>query len=170
MRKRLVNLSRAIAGFEAGLLIALILFIALILLAGTAMRGLGRPLIRSDEAATLAMVWVAFIGASLAIRERRHMVIGLLPDMLGAAGRGRVNRVATLLTALFLLALSAMLWNWFDLPGLIATGSGEALARESFNFVYTEPTQTLGLPKFWFWLVMPFSTICALLHLAAGWE
>ena len=93
-----------------------------------------------------------------------------MPDQLGPRGRLWVARAASGLTATFLIAFALMLWGWFDLSGLIRTGGAGALAREKFNYVYTEPTQTLGLPKFLFWLVMPFSTLCALLHLAAGWK
>lgn len=164
------RISRRIARIESALAVLLMLLIALLLLGGTIARSLGRPLIRSDEAAVLLMVWIAFIGASLGIREGSHMAIGLLPDRLGEAGRIRVRRAAMLLTGLFLVAFAVMLWRWFDLPGLIRAGGGQALARETFNYIYTEPTQTLGLPKFLFWLVMPFSTACALLHLAAGWK
>lgn len=164
------NLSRIVARLEAGVAVALVMAIALLLFTGTVARAMGSPMIRSDEAAVLAMVWVAFIGASLGVRERTHMAIALLPDRLSASGRRWVARAAAVLTAIFLLSLGAMLWAWFDLPGLLRTGGAEGLARETFNYIYTEPTQTLGVPKFWFWLVMPFSTACALLHLAAGWE
>lgn len=170
LQAHLQNLSRRIARLESTLAILLMLVMTGLLLAGTIARGAGAPLIRSDEAAVLAMVWVAFIGASLGMREGSHMAIRLLPDRLGRTGELWVGRAATILSAVFLIAFAAMLWRWFDLPGLVRTGGATALARETFNHVYTEPTQTLGLPKYLFWLIMPFSTACALIHLAAGWK
>lgn len=170
MQRYLQIFSDRVARVESALAILLMLLIVALLLAGTVARAVGHPLIRSDETAVLAMVWIAFIGASLGIREGTHMAIGLLPDMLGPRGRIRVGRAASLLIAAFLLTFALMLWGWFDLPGLIRAGSAAELARASFNYVYTEPTQTLDAPKYLFWLVMPFSTLCALLHLAAGWK
>ncbi len=170
MQPILQALSRRVARLESMLAILLMLLMVVLLLSGTVARAAGHPLIRSDEAAMLTMVWTAFIGASLGVREGSHMAIRLLPDQLGAQAALWVTRAGAALTAIFLIAFALMLWNWFDLPGLIATGGATALARETFNFIYSEPTQTLGLPKFLFWLVMPFSTLAALLHLAAGWK
>lgn len=148
-----------------GILVGAIL---LLLLANVISRGAGRPLIWTDELAVHLMVVLAFVGASLGIAVRGHMVIGLLPDRLGPRGRAGLALLADLSVLVFLLVLAAILWRWFDLPGLLRAGSGVALAQESFNFVYTDPTNTLGLRKVWFWLALPVTCATALIHCLAA--
>lgn len=148
-----------------GLLVGAIL---VLLLANVVSRTAGRPLIWTDELAVHLMVVLAFVGASLGIALRGHMAIGLLPDRLGARGRAGLALLADLSVLAFLLVLAVILWRWFDLPGLLRAGSGAALARQSFNFVYTDPTNTLGLRKVWFWLALPLTGATALIHCLAA--
>lgn len=148
-----------------GLLVAAILAL---LLANVVSRAAGRPLIWTDELAVHLMVILAFVGASLGIAMRGHMAIGLLPDRLGPRGRARLALLADLSVLAFLLVLATILWRWFDLPGLLRAGSGAALAKESFNFVYSDPTNTLGLRKIWFWLALPLTCATALIHCLAA--
>ncbi|MGN7868572.1 TRAP transporter small permease [Paracoccus sp. 22332] len=160
--------SRAVMRAEAaagGILVAAILAL---LLANVVSRAAGRPLIWTDELAVHLMVILAFVGASLGIAMRGHMAIGLLPDRLDPRGRARLALLADLAVLAFLLVLAAILWRWFDLPGLLRAGSGAALAQESFNFVYSDPTNTLGLRKIWFWLALPLTCATALIHCLAA--
>lgn len=62
---------------------------------------------------------------------------------------------------------AACLWAWLDPVGLVRHGSPQDLARETANFVFSEPTMTLGVPTVWFWLPMVPATAGALLHLVA---
>lgn len=148
-----------------GILVAAILGL---LLANVVSRTAGRPLIWTDELAVHLMVMLAFVGASLGIAMQGHMTIGLLPDRLGPRGRAGLALLADMSVLVFLLAIAAILWRWFDLPGLLRAGSGVELGRQSFNFVYTNPTNTLGLPKIWFWLVMPLTCATGLIHCLAA--
>lgn len=148
-----------------GLLVALILCL---LLANVVSRTAGQPLIWTDELAVHLMVVLAFVAGSLGIALRGHMAIGLLPDRLGPRDRARLALLADLSVLAFLLAMAVILWRWFDLPGLLRAGSGAALAEQSFNFVYTDPTNTLGLPKVWFWAILPISCATALIHCLAA--
>lgn len=148
-----------------GLLVAMILCL---LLANVVSRTAVHPLIWTDELAVHLMAVLAFVAASSGIALRGHMTIGLLPDRLGPRGRARLALLADLSVLVFLLVMATILWRWFDLPGLLRAGSGAALAEQSFNFVYTDPTHTLGLPKVWFWLVLPLSCATALIHCLAA--
>src|SRR5690606_15635845 len=123
-----------------------------------------RPLIWSDELAVQMMVWLAFIGASSAVATRRHMSMGLLPGALSARGRLMLTLASDVLVLAFLLTMGAIIWAWMDLPGLIGAGAIETYEAETFNFVWSDPTQTLGLRMMWFWLIMPASTLCAIIH------
>ncbi len=148
-----------------GILVAAILAL---LLANVVSRTAGHPLIWTDELVVHLMVMLAFVGASLGIAMQGHMTIGLLPDRLGPRGRAGLALVADLSVLAFLGAFAAILWQWFDLPGLLRAGSGAELARQSFNFVYTNPTNTLGVAKVWFWLVMPLTCATGLIHCLAA--
>lgn len=160
--------SRAVIRAESafgGVLVALILAL---LLGNVVSRTAGRPLIWTDELAVHLMVVLAFVAGSLGIGLRGHMTIGLLPDRFGPRGRARMALLADLAVLVFLLVMAAILWRWFDLPGLLRAGSGAALAEQSFNFVYTDPTNTLGLRKLWFWAILPLSCATALIHCLAA--
>lgn len=161
------RLSRCIAWVEIGIGSLLVALILSLMIAGMMARGLGAPLIWSDELAIGAMVWLAFIGGSLAIATGMHMVMGLLPETLAPPNVYLVSLLNNFLVLIFLLLSGLVIWNWLDFPGLWAAGSGQAYAETSFNFLYTDPTLTLGVRKIWFWLIMPISTICGLIHVMA---
>lgn len=161
------RLSRFIAWVEIGIGSILVALILSLMIAGMIARSLGAPLIWSDELAIAAMVWLAFIGGSLAIATGMHMVMGLLPETLAPPNVYWVSLLNNFLVLLFLLLSGLVIWNWLDLPGLWAAGSGQAYAERSFNFLYTDPTLTLGIRKIWFWLILPISTICGIIHVLA---
>lgn len=161
------RLSRGLARAEMAAGAILVAAIFLLLMANVISRAMGHPLIWTDELAVDLMVWLAFIGASLAIASRGHMAIGLLPDALSPAARARLLLATDVLVLVFLLGMGLIIWRWLDLPGLIRAGSGAALAQETFNFIYTDPTLTLGVGKIWFWLILPVTTLTALIHALA---
>lgn len=161
------RLSRYVAYAEIAAGAVLVASILCLMIAGMVARGMGAPLIWSDELAVAAMVWLAFIGGSLAIATGMHMVMGLLPETLAPPKVYWVSLLNNLLVLIFLLVSALVIWNWLDLPGLLAAGSGQAYAEESFNFLYTDPTLTLGVRKIWFWMVLPISTICGVIHCLA---
>lgn len=135
---------------------------------GAVARSLGAPLLWADEAAIAAMTWGAFLGASALFATRGHMAMDLLPDHLGPTGRRRLSVVSDLIVLGAFLGLSILLWRWFDLPGLIRTGSAEALSQDTFNFIWLEPTQTLGIRKVWIWLVLPLFALGGTVHCLAN--
>ncbi len=164
----LPGLSRAVMRAETavgGLLVAAILGL---MLANAASRSLGRPLVWTDELAVHLMVVLAFLGGSLAVAARAHMTIGLVPDVLRPRARAGLAAATDALVVGFLGVMAVVVWRWLDLPGLIRAGSGAALGAETFNFVWTDPTQTLGIRKIWFWLAIPLSCLTALIHALAA--
>ncbi|MFT3690089.1 TRAP transporter small permease [Paenirhodobacter sp.] len=167
----LQRLSAGLARLEtgaAGLMAAATLAITA---AAALARYFGAPLVWADEAAIATMTWGAFLGASALFATRGHMAMELLPDLLGPTGRRRLARLSDLIVLAAFAGLGWLLWRWFDLPGLIRAGSAEAMAQETFNFIWLEPTQTLGIRKIWIWLVLPLftlgGTVHTLAHLAA---
>lgn len=163
----LARASRAVLHVEGAVGALLVLVILAAILAGSIGRGLARPLVWTDELAVHLMVWLAFIGASMGVGLGNHMVMGLLPERMGPAGQRAVALLCDGLVLVFLLGFALLVWRWLDLPGLIRAGSPQALARQSYNFVWLDPTLTLGLRKIWFWLIVPVSTMTAILHVLA---
>ncbi|MDE2120623.1 MAG: TRAP transporter large permease subunit [Betaproteobacteria bacterium] len=66
----------------------------LVLLAGIVARGLGRPLVWSDELATMLFLWLAMLGAVVALRRDEHMRMGGLVARLGPAWRARLHALS----------------------------------------------------------------------------
>jgi TRAP-type C4-dicarboxylate transport system permease small subunit len=167
MQPWLVRASAGVARVEFMLIGLLMVAIFAFLMLNVVSRAVGSPVIWVDEAAVFLMIWVAFFGASLALAKREHLAVTLLSDMLN----GRIRIFLSLLVDASLFAFFAIfaviLWFWFDPVTLWKAGSFAAFSSETFNFIYQEPTVTLGLPKLWFWLILPIFCLTGLVHTAA---
>jgi TRAP-type C4-dicarboxylate transport system permease small subunit len=125
----------------------------------------GRPIYWVDEACVYAIVWLTFIGASVMTRMRLDFAVGMLTDKLGPHGQVLAKRMATLTVVAFALLLGWMCWLWLDPVGIASAGfDARKFAGQSFNFIYTERTQTLGWPNWIFYLIMPVFALCLLVH------
>ncbi|WP_417793999.1 TRAP transporter small permease [Terasakiella pusilla] len=118
-----------------------------------------------DEAAIYSMVWMVFVGMSVAVRNRQRIAVTILLDMLAGKTRFLVNLVIDLIVFSFALFLLWVSWIWYDPITLMNTGFDlEAFSSETFNFMYEEPTNTIGIPKYWVWLIIPTFAITTTLH------
>jgi len=160
--------SLRVARFEAWAAAATVLLIFVLLLVNVASRSFGVPLIWTDELAVNLMAWAAFIGASLGLAHRQHIAVTLVVDLLPTPAARILAVVVDLALLTFVAVLAALVWRWFDPVGLIAAGSVESFGAATFNFLYQEPTVTLGVQKFWFWLVLPLFCLTSGLHVLAG--
>lgn len=156
------RLDARLAAAELRIAAALLAAVLLCMAAGAVMRSAGRPLVGADELAVLLMVCAAFFGASANLASGDHVAVDLLARHLPPA----VRRLTEAVLLVLLAGFAACLWVCLDPVGLWLAGSGAALARESGNFTYTEPTMTLGLAKAWFWLPMVPATLGAMLHVS----
>ena len=132
-------------------------------------RTLGESLFWVDEAAISAMVWMAFLGASASLHYGTSVSVTLLPDALStgiAKVLGKLVDIAVLVFACIFLWLT---FKWFDPIGLAkADFSFQKFSASTYNFIYSEMTTTLGIPKFWLWLVMPVFAINSTIHSLAN--
>lgn len=92
MLARYQRLLDRIGTLEQGLGIGLILLIVTAITVQVFTRYvLGRPIAWVEESATYAFIWMVFVGASLGLKQSRHIVIATfgsrLPPRLGAALR-----------------------------------------------------------------------------------
>jgi TRAP-type C4-dicarboxylate transport system permease small subunit len=164
----LAAVSQKIATIEGRLAGVLVFLIFILLLGNVLCRAIGVPLIWADELAVLLMAWVAFIGASMGLAYQQHIAVTLLPDAVTAGARRRLALLVHVLLLVFFAVLSVQLWGWFDPVSLWRAGSIEAFSAAAFNFIYQEPTITLGVPKFLFWLVLPIFCVTSVIHLASS--
>lgn len=148
--------------FTAAVLAAVV---SVLILYNVVTRAMRQAVFWVDEAAIYAMVAMAFLAASAAIAQREAISITLIVDLLSR----RAQRFMWLFVDLVTLGAGVMLlwacWIWFDPVTLFAADFDlREFRRLTFNFIYAEPTSTLGMRKFWFWLVMPVFSVGFTLH------
>lgn len=143
--------------------------ITLLILVNVVTRAMNASIYWVDEAAIYAMVWMAFLAASAGIHERSAVSVTLLKDLLGARGQRVLGFLVDLIALLFAALMLFFLWRWLLPHELFRAGFDlDAFQGETFNFVYAEPTTTLGFKKIWIWSVMVIFAFGATLHALAN--
>lgn len=161
----LFRLSAAWARIELGCAALLALGVTLLILLNVVTRTAGNALFWVDELAIYAMVWMTFLGASAALHHRNSVSITLLSDAVPDRTRRWIRKLADIVVFAFALAMIWFCWRWFLPLDMMASGFDRiAFQGNTFNFIYSEPTSTLGYPKYLFWLVMWLFSFGALLH------
>jgi TRAP-type C4-dicarboxylate transport system permease small subunit len=108
--------------------------------------GFGQSLAWAEEASRYMMIWLAFLGAGLALREGAHIAVETLPDALPPLLSKLVRLVAILLVALF---LALILW----------------LGWQYAQFAMMQRTPVLRLPVGYIYLAIPIGMALMLVHL-----
>ncbi|CAN7555395.1 TRAP transporter small permease subunit [Variovorax sp. LjRoot290] len=164
-----LDASDAILRCERYLLTGLMgLLVALILL-NVVTRYTGVPLYWVDEASVYSVVWLTFIGASAMTRLRLDFAVTLLTDKLGAKAAAAAKACASGGVLLLGFGLLAMCWVWMDPVGIARHGfDAKDYAAESFNFLYTETTQTLNWPTWVVQLILPIFSLTLSVHALAN--
>lgn len=167
--KALSAASDHVAAAERWTVIALAVALVGLILLNVATRSMAMAIYWVDELAVYCMIWLVFIGASLALRRRRHVRVTAL---IVALPRPAAQGVETILDAIVFAFCAFMIWTawiWYDPATLAGYGFDvDAFAGSTFNFIYDEPTTTIGVAKFWIWLVMPLFALTTTLHAAAN--
>ena len=102
--------------------------------------GFGSSLIFTEELTRYTMVWVAFLGGVVALRDGAHVATGGLGDRFGPA----IGRAASLLAdALAVLFLVVLAW-----AGI------RTLPNQMDQY-----TTTLNVSIFWFYLAIPVGSV-----------
>ncbi|KQT86373.1 C4-dicarboxylate ABC transporter permease [Aurantimonas sp. Leaf443] len=157
--------SEAVLKVEKVALGALMTLLFALILVNVVTRYARVPLYGNDEASIFAMVWLTFVGASCMTRLRMDFSVTLLTDFMKPAMAKTFKAGATLLVLGFSLALAAMCWLWLDPIGIARAGfDAETYAGESFNFLYTERTQTLEWPTVLVMSIVPIFALTTILH------
>lgn len=162
-------LSTAVLRTERAALAVLMGLLVMLILLNVVTRYSGTPIYWVDEAAVFTMVWLTFVGASVMTRLRMDFAVGLVSDHLPPGGAKVLKVIATLGVLVFALALVWMCWLWMDPRGIAAAGfNAKDYAEASFNFIYTERTQTLEWPTWVLQLILPIFSLTLTVHAFAN--
>ena len=122
-----------------------------------------------DESAIYSVVFLSFIGASAMTRLRLDFAVTVLTDRFSARGVRIAKVMATSTVLLFGLALLWLCVLWLDPVGMAGAGfDARELAARTFNFIYTERTQTLNWPVWALYMIMPVFALSMVVHSAAN--
>lgn len=164
-----LDASDALLRVERWLLTFLMSLLTALILVNVATRYSGMPIYWIDEAAVYTVVWLTFVGASAMTRLRLDFAVTMVTEKLGPRKAQIAKVIATGGVLFFALALFAMCWIWMDPVGIASKGfDAKEYAAESFNFLYTERTQTLEWPVWVLQLIMPIFALCMSLHALAN--
>jgi TRAP-type C4-dicarboxylate transport system permease small subunit len=165
----LSGFSNAILRLEKRLITLLAAVLVLLILLNIVTRSAGAAIFWADELAVYTMIWMVLIGASVMVRMRLGIAVTLVTDLLPRGLKRAVARVADAILLGFALTLLVLSWVWYDPIALARAGFDfDRFALETFKFIYTEPTSTIGVPKFWLWLAVPLMSIGMSIHALAN--
>ena len=97
---------KRLATLEAALLVALLAAITGLVFVAALMRTFGHPLTWSVDLAQLLFVWLCFLGASRAMREKSHLGMEVLVKRLGYRRQFGLEMAMSALVLAFLAALA----------------------------------------------------------------
>jgi TRAP-type C4-dicarboxylate transport system permease small subunit len=161
----LYRLSAAWARVELWCAALLAVCVTLLVLLNVVTRTAGNALFWVDELAIYAMAWMTFLGASAALHHRSSVSITLLPDIVPPGLQAVIRKIVDILIFAFALSMLWFCWRWYMPLELAKAGFDvTAFQGQTFNFIYAEPTSTLGVPKYLFWSVMWLFALGATLH------
>ncbi|MFT5797208.1 MAG: TRAP-type C4-dicarboxylate transport system permease small subunit [Candidatus Azotimanducaceae bacterium] len=161
----LYQISAAWARVELWCAAVLAVAVTLLVLLNVVTRTAGHALFWVDELAIYAMAWMTFLGASAALHHRSSVAITLLPDAVSPTTKTVIKKTVDVVVFAFALALLWFCWRWFMPLEFVRAGFDVGTFQgKTFNFIYAEPTTTLGVPKYLFWMVMWLFALGATLH------
>jgi tripartite ATP-independent transporter DctM subunit len=117
--RRIDRVLAAVTEIPAAILIAVEI---MVLLAGVISRYVfNRPLTWSDELASILFLWLAMLGAVIALRRAEHMRLGFLVSLLAPRWRAATETLGTTVVIAFLLAIIAPALDYVDSQRMITT-------------------------------------------------
>lgn len=144
---------------------ALAAVVTCLILTNIAFRALGSPLYWISELAIYAMIWMTFLIAATVFKRRQGIAVTLLSDLLPQSGRKLIGIWVDAMVLFFALLLAWLCWRWYQPLALVQVGfDTRAFQGQTFNFIYAENTSTLGIKKFWVWLIVPWFALSLSLH------
>lgn len=160
-----IRLSESLLRLERYAVATLMTLLSGAILLNVVTRYLGAPIYWIDEFAVYCMVWLTFFGASAMTRLRLDFAVTMMTERLSPRLRNLCRVLATGMVMVFSLSLVAMCWLWLDPVGIASAGfDAKAFSGNTFNFVYTERTQTLNWPTWVLYLILPIFALSVTIH------
>ncbi len=161
----LSRLSDRLARLEEIAAAALAAAVTLLILVNVAFRAAGSPLYWISELAIYAMIWMTFLIAGAVLKRRQGIAVTLVADALPGFGHRLLMALVDLVVLIFAVLLLWLCWRWYQPLALARLGFDfRAFQSETFNFIYAENTSTLGIRKFWVWLIVPWFALSLTFH------
>lgn len=161
----LSRFSDRLAKGEESAAAALAAAVTLLILINVAFRAAGSPIYWISELAIYAMIWMTLLITSAVFKRRQGIAVTLFTDLLPSYFQRFVVVFVDLMVAGFALVLLWLCWRWYQPLALWQAGFDvQAFQGATFNFIYDENTSTLGIKKFWVWLILPWFATSLLLH------
>jgi TRAP-type C4-dicarboxylate transport system permease small subunit len=146
------RLEHAFVRANQALIIALMGSMALLVFVNVVTRYLfNHSIIWVEELTQYEMIWIAYLGAGLALREGRHVAVDTLQDVLPALPRRILRTLIALAMAAFLLVLTV-------------------LGLQIVAFTWNQETPVLNVPTGAPYLAIPIGAAAFLLHLLTFWR
>ncbi|TVQ67659.1 MAG: TRAP transporter small permease subunit [Oceanospirillales bacterium] len=159
------KLSAGISWFECWLAAGLAGVLTILILVNVITRALSMPIYWVDELAIFSMVWMTFLATAVVIKRRQTLSVTLIQDLLPTTAKKWLVLFSDSMVLLFAVLLLYFCLLWFEPISLMKAGfEFSAFQMETFNFIYSESTNTLGVKKFWVWLIMPWVALSLMLH------
>lgn len=134
------QLDEWLAKAESGFLVFLLFLMVFLAFGQVILRNfLNSGLLWTDLFLRQLVLWVGFLGASLAVRERRHISIDVLPQFISATYRPWVQVLVNLSAGLISVFLTVAAWRFVQLEMEFST------------------TLFLDIPAWIFQTILPFS-------------
>jgi len=106
----MAKLDRFLAAVEHTLLGSALLGASAVLFINVVLRYFGKGIVWAEESVRYLIIWMVFIGGSVAARQASHINVDVLLQVLPAGIRRRVWSVINAAAALFCAALAV--WGW----------------------------------------------------------
>ncbi|BBO06146.1 MULTISPECIES: TRAP transporter small permease [Bradyrhizobium] len=165
VRRMVIRASSALLAVERLALMGLMYVLTGLILVNVVTRYARFPIYWIDESAVYCVVWLTFIGASTMTRLRLDFAVTMLTERLSPQHQKIAKVISTGLVVVFGAALIVTCMLWMDPVGLARAGfDGRKLAAETFNFLYTEHTQTLNWPTWVLYLTLPIFAVSMTVH------
>lgn len=148
----LARLEDVLVRVNQWLLIALMASMALLVFVNVVCRYLFNfSIIWVEELTQYQMIWVAYLGAGLALREGRHVAVDTLQDLLPAPLRRGLRALIGLAMGVFLAVLVV-------------------LGYQIVVFTWSQETPVMNVPTGLPYLAVPIGAAAMLLHLLLLWR
>lgn len=135
-----------VLGNRAVIVAMMAAMVALVFANVVARYGFNYSIIWAEELSQYLMVWIAYLGAGLALREGRHVSVDILQNAVPSPLRAALRWLITLAVGAFMAAVA---WLGFEFAA----------------FTWIQETPVMQIPLGLVYLAVPLGAVLFLLHL-----